>query len=192
MNPAASSHCQPKGVWEDRAAHVTANQGNRQQAGSGTPAGPPPGYGLAGSFDRGMRNRRDPTRPPASGKDCAYKAGGLKSSTAGRESEGSVVPVKAAKNRWREAALLGSSWAEGKCEGMVDRPNNPIDKVQELQRRLYVCAKQSKTRRFHALYDRIYRGDVLWEACVNPRPDPSTRFHLKGGHLARSGVVRAS
>ena len=47
---------------------------------------------------------------------------------------------------------------------MVDRPNNPIDKVQELQRRLYVCAKQSKARRFHALYDRIYRGDVLWEA----------------------------
>jgi group II intron reverse transcriptase/maturase len=47
---------------------------------------------------------------------------------------------------------------------MVERPNNPIDKVQELQRRLYVCAKQSKARRFHALYDRIYRGDVLWEA----------------------------
>jgi len=27
-----------------------------------------------------------------------------------------------------------------------------------------MCAKQSKTRRFHALYDRIYRSDVLWEA----------------------------
>jgi hypothetical protein len=27
-----------------------------------------------------------------------------------------------------------------------------------------VCAKQSKTRRFHALYDRIYRSDVLWKA----------------------------
>ena len=47
---------------------------------------------------------------------------------------------------------------------MVARPNNPIDKVRELQRRLYGCAKQSKTRRFHALYDRIYRDDVLWEA----------------------------
>ena len=42
--------------------------------------------------------------------------------------------------------------------------NTPIDKVRQLQRQLYVCAKQSRTRRFHALYDRIYRSDVLWEA----------------------------
>src|ERR1700688_3279489 len=42
--------------------------------------------------------------------------------------------------------------------------NNPNDKVRQLQRRLWVCAKSSKTRRFHALYDRIYRSDVLWEA----------------------------
>jgi RNA-directed DNA polymerase len=42
--------------------------------------------------------------------------------------------------------------------------NTPIEKVRQLQRKLYVCAKQSKTRRFHALYDRIYRSDVLWEA----------------------------
>jgi group II intron reverse transcriptase/maturase len=39
-----------------------------------------------------------------------------------------------------------------------------VDKVRELQRKLWVCAKQSKTRRFHALHDRIYRSDVLWEA----------------------------
>src|SRR5262252_5641210 len=42
--------------------------------------------------------------------------------------------------------------------------NTPNEKVRELQRKLYVCAKQSKTQRFHALYDRIYRSDVLWEA----------------------------
>jgi RNA-directed DNA polymerase len=42
--------------------------------------------------------------------------------------------------------------------------NTPSEKVRQLQRRLCVCAKQSKTRRFHALYDRIYRSDVLWEA----------------------------
>jgi RNA-directed DNA polymerase len=36
--------------------------------------------------------------------------------------------------------------------------------VRRLQNRLWAAAKQSSGRRFHALYDRIYRGDVLWEA----------------------------
>jgi group II intron reverse transcriptase/maturase len=48
-------------------------------------------------------------------------------------------------------------------------PNSPLgrkpeDKVRRLQRRLWVAAKRSRARRFHALYDRIYRRDVLWEA----------------------------
>lgn len=38
------------------------------------------------------------------------------------------------------------------------------DKVRELQRKLYTAAKRSPGRRFHALYDRIFRGDVLEEA----------------------------
>jgi len=42
--------------------------------------------------------------------------------------------------------------------------NNPVEKVRQLQRRLWMCAKSSKTRRFHALYDRIHGSDVLWEA----------------------------
>jgi RNA-directed DNA polymerase len=37
-------------------------------------------------------------------------------------------------------------------------------KVRQLQRKLWAAAKQSPERRFHALYDRIHRGDVLWEA----------------------------
>jgi RNA-directed DNA polymerase len=37
-------------------------------------------------------------------------------------------------------------------------------KVRRLQNRLWAAAKQSSGRRFHALYDRIYRSDVLWEA----------------------------
>jgi group II intron reverse transcriptase/maturase len=47
---------------------------------------------------------------------------------------------------------------------MVERPNNPSDKVRELQRCLFTVAKRHKERRFHALYDRIWRGDVLTEA----------------------------
>ena len=57
----------------------------------------------------------------------------------------------------------------GKCEGMPETAKIPIDKVRQLQIRLWVCAKRSRTRRFHALYDRIYRSDVLWRAWTQVR-----------------------
>jgi RNA-directed DNA polymerase len=47
---------------------------------------------------------------------------------------------------------------------MADEAQTPLDKVRQLQRRLYMAAKRSPSRRFHALYDRIYRIDVLVEA----------------------------
>jgi retron-type reverse transcriptase len=42
--------------------------------------------------------------------------------------------------------------------------NHPMDKVRALQRALYVAAKQQRQRRFHVLYDRIARPDVLQRA----------------------------
>jgi len=39
-----------------------------------------------------------------------------------------------------------------------------IDNVRRLQRKLWAAAKQSEERRFHALFDRVHRGDVLVEA----------------------------
>ena len=53
--------------------------------------------------------------------------------------------------------------------GQSDRSNSPhgqgpVDKVRQLQRRLWAAAKRSPERRFHALYDRIFRSDVLREA----------------------------
>jgi len=47
---------------------------------------------------------------------------------------------------------------------MSERTNNPDGKVRGLQRRLYMCAKRSGTRRFHALRHLVCRGDVLAEA----------------------------
>ncbi len=41
---------------------------------------------------------------------------------------------------------------------------HPIEKSQELQRKLYRAAKKCRNRRFHALYDRVFRPDVLWRA----------------------------
>lgn len=38
------------------------------------------------------------------------------------------------------------------------------DKSRQLQRRLYRAAKRSRNRRFHALYDRMVRPDMLWRA----------------------------
>lgn len=42
--------------------------------------------------------------------------------------------------------------------------NNIKDKVRKLQVKLYLSAKENKTRRFHALYDKIYREDILKRA----------------------------
>ncbi len=47
---------------------------------------------------------------------------------------------------------------------MTERSNHPMDKVRKLQRKLYMAAKLSPERRFHALFDRIWRSDVLTEA----------------------------
>lgn len=42
--------------------------------------------------------------------------------------------------------------------------NNIKDKVRKLQVKLYLSAKESKKRRYHALYDKIYRMDILQRA----------------------------
>ena len=39
-----------------------------------------------------------------------------------------------------------------------------VDKVRALQRVLYRSAKQDPARRFHALYDKVARSDILWRA----------------------------
>ena len=43
------------------------------------------------------------------------------------------------------------------------------DPVRALQHALYRAAKADPGRRFHALYDKISRSDVLWRAWVTVR-----------------------
>lgn len=47
---------------------------------------------------------------------------------------------------------------------MNAKANNTQDKVRELQRKLYLSAKGNKKRRYHALYDKVYRIDILRQA----------------------------
>src|SRR6266542_1931193 len=47
---------------------------------------------------------------------------------------------------------------------MPVRANHTRGKTRELQRALYRAAKASATRRFHALYDKVYREDILASA----------------------------
>ena len=47
---------------------------------------------------------------------------------------------------------------------MNAKANDTNSKAQELCEKLYLAAKKSKTRRFHALYDKVYRADILTDA----------------------------
>jgi hypothetical protein len=44
------------------------------------------------------------------------------------------------------------------------RPVGGRDRVRALQRVLYRSAKQDPERRFHALFDKVARSDVMWRA----------------------------
>lgn len=44
------------------------------------------------------------------------------------------------------------------------KANNAKEKARQLQRTLYLAAKEKPTRRFHALYDKIHRHDIMTEA----------------------------
>jgi RNA-directed DNA polymerase len=109
---------------------------------------------------------------PVSGQRGSYKPTANVSAVQ-RESEGTIVVTRLATNN--------AGGAKGPCGGNVDSAsthegmtgltgsNHPggresLDKVRQLQRRLWSAAKRQPGRRFHALLDRLYRRDVLWEA----------------------------
>jgi RNA-directed DNA polymerase len=162
VNVAASSDDQPKGVRESRAGHVTAKA-------TDSDLDPKrsldlPGVWTAARTHGSMWNGRGPTRSSSS-------------------EEGELISAERETASCREGVRGGRSSDEA-VENTVERrtpasvaprckderghgakaPNHPKEKVRQLQRRLYVAAKQCRTRRFHALYDRVFRQDVLEEA----------------------------
>jgi hypothetical protein len=127
-----------------------------------------------------IRNRRDPSWRPTSGEGGSYKPM-AKWNRAGRESEGFIVPLTPVDKAGRgKGPCFGRAGGGRKREGMVARPNNPIEKARQLQRRLYIAAKRQRKRRFHAWASSIWRRDVLrdaWNSDVTPRacmPDEKT------------------
>jgi RNA-directed DNA polymerase len=167
VKPAASTDSQS----ESRAGHFAAkamsavSQSGDHAAGLGGVEG-------AARVQGDERNTRGPSARPESGQRASYKPM-VKAGGAQRASEGTVVVSRLATNN--------ASGAKGPCGGHVDEArtrkgmtgqtgsNHPAglpsrDHVRQLQRRLWVAAKRSPERRFHALMDRIWRADILWEA----------------------------
>jgi hypothetical protein len=109
--------------------------------------------------------------PSLVSKDRSYKPM-VKSSGGKRESDGVVVLMSAGMNpAGGKDPDFGHAGNRGTSEGMAGtaQPNSPLGppsrvKVRRLQNRLWASAKKSEGPLFHALYDRIYRDDTLWEA----------------------------
>src|SRR5437660_687238 len=174
VKPAASTELQPGG----RADHVTVKATSSTRV-------PKPVLGSGGvrgaaRVSGEVRNTRDPSAPPVSGRGGSYKPT-AKSSAVQRESEGIEVPQTVRLSTGTNAVTNNAAGGKGPCgdraedagkhEGMPGRTgandpggDAPRDKVRQLQRQLWAAAKRAPGRRFHALYDHIWRGDVLQEA----------------------------
>ena len=167
VKPAASKQKQSGG----RADHVTAKA--MSPALVPDRAGGPGGVGGAARWKGGVRNTRGPSTQPLSRQADPHKPK-AKAGGARRESEEVVVPsIPTPNNVGGGKGLCGDrAGGGGKRKGMTGREirsnsphgHRPVDNVRGLQRRLWAAAKRSPERRFHALYDRIWRRDVLQEA----------------------------
>jgi RNA-directed DNA polymerase len=138
------------------------------------------GVGSAARVHGEARNTGDPSARPRVRGTRSDQADG-QARAVQRKSERIVVPTRTAtqnavggKGPWG-----GHDDGNRNDKGMVAtrgagnpshrRPNSPrlrtkVDHVERLQRRLGAAAKRNGGRRFHALYDRIWRRDVLEKA----------------------------
>lgn len=140
-----------------------------------------PGVVAVARSEGTVRNRRGPpwqlTSSEAASISAERESQPCQEGVRGGRSTGEAVDNTVEGRAPASVARTGA----GTYEGMAEEANNPKSKVQQLQGALWRCAKQSKTRRFHALMDRIYRGDVLWEAWE--------RVRKNGGAAGIDGVT---
>ena len=174
---------QPRQTHNGRAEPLMSRRRPRRRALVRVSSSGLSGVGEAARAHSLVRDRERPVCLALSGKDQGYKPM-VKAFGGQRESDGVVVPLIGVQHNapGGKGPDFDQAGQAGKREGMtgVSRSNNPgrpslavADdeplavspvKVRQLQRALWAAAKQSEGRRFHALYDRVCRGDVLWEA----------------------------
>src|SRR3989338_1320706 len=149
---AASSDLQP----ERRAGHVAAKTTSRVSQSGDARARELGGVRSAARGQGAERNTRGPSVQPGSGQRSSYKPS-AKASVGQREAEGTVVVTSRATNNARGAKgpCGGNVGGARTREGMTGRTgsNHPgrresVDKVRQLQRRLWRAAKRQPGRRF--------------------------------------------
>lgn len=64
---------------------------------------------------------------------------------------------------------------------IANKAINTHEKVRDFQNRLYLAAKADRKRKFYALYDKIYRKDILEEAWK--------RVKQNGGTIGRNNAI---
>ena len=135
----------------------------------------PPAYVGAERTNGRTGNSGEPSRPHplwAGGKRCpAYNRrtrevalGGRAAVGAGRSTRRSGKPAT-----WGRARTSSKHGKEQKdltsaVSARSVSHTAGVDRVRALQRVLYRCAKQDRDRRFHALYDKVARSDVIRRA----------------------------
>ena len=124
VKPAASTDSQS----ESRAGHVAAKATPGAPLSGGVRVSGLGGVQGAARVQGEERNTRGPSAQPGSGHRGSYKPT-AKSRRAQRESEGSVVVMRATTKNvvGAKGPCFGRARNEGKCEGMADRigPNHP-------------------------------------------------------------------
>jgi hypothetical protein len=147
--PNVSEPLQPREIgtrkvgWPSRSFR---GEGNRLRAMMTGDPQDTPGVRVGARSEGLVRNRRDPSRRPASGEGGGYKPT-AKCHRAGRESEGLVVPWMAPTTtalEGRGSALVVSE-EEGKGEGMPARASNPTFEARQPRGRLFMVAKRQPT-----------------------------------------------